>query len=119
MSITEKNKADRKETQDPPTQNLGSTVNTTGYKRNIRNFVIFQLTRVYAHITRDRQKRYLFRKIITCLLYGEMKLSKYISDKRMNCFIWKDCGADEVYTNYIALMDKVYEQCTIEIITKE
>lgn len=118
-SISEKNKEDRKKTQDPPAHNLGSTVNTLGLKRNIRNFIISQIVRVYAHITSDNQKRYLLRKKLTCFLFGGKKVSKYISDKRMNCYIWKDDGADEVYTKYLTLMDKVWEQCTIEIITKE
>lgn len=118
-SIAERNRADRKGTQDPPAQNLGSTVNTVGYKRNLRNMIISLLTRVYVHITDDRQKRYLFRKKLTCLMFGVNRISKYISDKRMNCFIWKDEGADEAYTKYIALMNEVYEHCSVEIIIKE
>ena len=118
-AISERNKEDRKKTQDPPSHNLGSTVNTSGLKRNIRNYIISQIVRVYAHITCDNQKRYLLRKKLTCFLFGGKKVSKYISDKRMNCFIWKDDGADEVYKNYLTLMDKVWDQCAIEIITME
>lgn len=118
-SISEKNQANRKETQDPPAQNLGSTVNVTGLKKSFRNFIISQIVRVYAHITSDKQRSYILRKNLTCLLFGCNRISQYISDKRMNCFIWKDSGADEAYTKYLILMDRVWDNCSIEIITKE
>lgn len=107
-SISEKNKANRKETQDPPAQNLGSTVNVTGLKRGFRNFVVSQIVRVYSFITDDSKKLYLLRKNLTCFLFGCKNILPYISDKRMNCFIWKDNGADEAFTDYLSFMDKVY-----------
>lgn len=118
MSIAEKNKADRTETQDPPAHNLGSTVNTEGYKEGIRNSIIKLFFRMYAHVTKDRQKRYVFKKKLTCLIYNRPQIGKYISDKRMTCFIWKDEGADNAYPLYLEMMEKVYEYCSLEIVIK-
>lgn len=119
QSIADKNKADRKETQDPPALNLGTTVNTGGYKGGFRNIFIKLFVRLYAHITKDRQKIYRFRKKLTCFVYNELTVEKYISDKRMDCFIWKDEGADAAYPLYLKMMEKVYVGCSLEIITTE
>jgi UDP-N-acetylenolpyruvoylglucosamine reductase len=117
--MAESYKADRKETQDPPKQNLGTTLNTSGYKNNLRNKIISAFVIIYALVFHDKQKQYHLRKILTCLIYNRKNISKYISDKRMNCFIWKDDGADDVYPEYLTFMDEVFENCTLEIITKE
>ena len=119
LSLAEKNKENRSRTQDSPVQNLGSIVNTSGYKNNLKNFIISKIVRVYAHITSNRQNHYLLRKKLTCLLYGAKKVSKYISDKRMNCFIWKDEDADSAFSEYVTMMDNVYNSSTLEIIIKE
>lgn len=119
LSLAEKNKENRTRTQDSPAQNLGSTVNTSGYKNNFKNFIISQIVRVYTHITSNRRNHYLLRKELTCLLYGAKKVSKYISDKRMNCFIWKDENAESAFSKYVTMMDNVYNNCTLEIIIKE
>lgn len=119
LTIVEKNTVDRKMTQDPPAQNLGSTLNTSGIKGGLRNDIIKLLTRIYFHISKDKQKRYAFRKRIICILYNAKSVEKYISDKRMNCFIWKDADADAAFPRYLEMMNKVYADCSVEIITKE
>ena len=115
ISIAEKNTADRKETQDPPAQNLGSTLNTHGIKGGLRNNIIKLLIRINCHVTKDKQKRYAFRKRMICLLYNAKSIEKYISDKRMNCFIWRDECADDAYPLYLEMMNKVYLNCIEEI----
>ena len=119
LTIAEKNTADRKETQDPPAQNLGSTVNTCGIRGGLRNNIIKLLIRINCHVIKDKQKRYAFRKKMICLLYNAKSIEKYISDKRMTCFIWKDADADAAFPRYLEMMNKVYADCSIEIITKE
>lgn len=119
MSMAESYKLDRKETQDPPAWNLGSTVNFFGMKNNLRNTVVKILVRLYAHFTQDRQKRYLFKKRIICSIYGAKKIERYISNKRVNCFIWKDEYADYAYPSYLKMMCKVYDNCSVEIICYE
>ena len=119
QSIANKNSLNRKQTQDPPTQNLGSTFNYTGYKRGLRNNIIKNVMRVYSRISKDTNKRYLVRKRITCLIYNKMSIFKYISDKRMNCFIWKDDGADAAYPKYMEMMRRIYSDVDVEIITME
>lgn len=115
ISIAEKNTADRKETQDPPAQNLGSTLNTHGIKGGQRNNIIKLLIRINCHVTKDKQKRYAFKKRMICLLYNAKSIEKYISDKRMNCFIWRDECADDAYPLYLEMMNKVYLNCIEEI----
>ena len=115
--IAEKNKADRKLTQDSPIQNLGTTVNVFGYKKSIRGFIIRIAERITKFIIQDKEGQRLFEKKLICLLYNRLHLLHYISDKRINCFIWKDDGADDAYIQYVNMMQKVYDNCSVEIIT--
>lgn len=118
LPIVEKNIADRKETQDPPAQNLGSTVNFSGMKGGLRNNIIKLLIRIYFHFSKDKKKRNAYRKRILCLIYNVKSVEKYISDKRINCFIWRDECADDAYPLYLKMMNKVFLNCTEEIIIK-
>ncbi len=118
ISIAEKNIADRKETQDSPAQNLGSTVNTRGIKGGLRNNILKLLIRINCHVTKDKKKRYAFKKKMICFFYNAKSVEKYISDKRMNCFIWRDADADAAFPHYLKMMNKIYNECLVEIIIK-
>lgn len=117
--IAEKNEVDRKITQDGPLQNLGTTVNVGDLKKNTRNFIIRVARRIrnLNFFWGGRGKRYFVEKILICLLYNRLNILRYISDKRVGCFIWKDDGADKAYIQYVDMMKAVYENCSIEIIT--
>ena len=119
QEIAKRNEEDRKETQDGPVKNLGSTINVHGYKKNARNIIIRFVSRVAKFVIHDKKKRYRAEKLLICALYNRLHLLKYISNKRINCFIWKDDGADKAYIQYQEMMNSVYEKCSLEIIVLE
>lgn len=45
----------------------------------------------------------------------DAEVAKYISTKRPSCYIWKDSGADEAFSGYIKVMNKIYPKCSLEI----
>lgn len=116
--IAEECTQNRKLTQDPPACNLGTTVNCAASRSCFRNFLINQLVKLCSTVIVDKEKQYIIRKQITCLMYGYPFLSKYISNKRINCWLWKDNGADKYFPVYLHMMEKMYEICTLEIEVK-
>lgn len=120
QSVARSYEKDRKTTQDPPANNLGTTVNH-GQRRieGFRGFIIKVCQKLYRYYTKDKGKNYRFNKWLTCMVYNRMEVFKYISDKRMGCFIWKDEKADKVFEGYIKLMRRAYKGCSMEIEIRE
>ena len=111
---------DRKETQDPPANNLGTTVNHSQRRiEGVRGFLIKLCQKIFRYYTKNKEKTYRFNKWLTCIVYNRMDVLRYISDKRMECFIWKDDKADKAFEGYIELMSQAYKDCSIEIEVKE
>lgn len=117
--IALENTSNRKETQDPPAYNLGTTVNFSIYKSNFRNIFIRLISKVLVVLIRDLQKRNRTLKNLILFMYGKRSLAKYISDKRMQCFLWKDEKADLYFEEYLKLIDEVYTHYSVEIEIKE
>lgn len=117
--IAEINSQNRLDTQDPPAYNLGTTINFGYYKKNFRNIIIRIVDKCCRLIIKDSNKRYRIKKNTILTLYGKLFLNKYISNKRMGCYIWKDDKADIYFEDYLSLMDNVYSNTSIEIEIKE
>ena len=113
--IADTNTIDRKRAQDPPAHNLGTTVNFSGLKKNLRNLVVRSLGKLLKPFHLNERQNYRMRKFVICLLYGKMRVLPYISDVRMGCFMWKDSYADQVFPAYLELMQQVYNNTSIEI----
>lgn len=117
--IAAENTKNRRETQDPPAYNLGSTVNYFHYKKNVKNIIIILTSRVLRYVIKDVAKREKMVKQLTLFLYNRKFLSNYISDKRMGCFLWKDNKADMFFDDYLQLISDIFESHSIEIEIKK
>lgn len=117
--VAEENTKDRKLTQDPPAHNLGTTINNFTYNLNIKNIIIAIISRFINLVTKDYTNRNKALKQVILSMYGKAYLSKYISDKRMNCFLWVDEDADYYFNDYVKLMGDIYKIRDIEIDIKE
>ena len=107
---------ERKRTQEGKAQNLGSVF--SGYKPNSLSLAslgaknIFRVLRfrIWDHYNRNTDN-YLNKRIDYLLkLYGYSDLMKYISNKNINCFIWKDDDADKAFERYQEFMHR-YAKC--------
>ena len=113
------NNIDRKTSQEPPAYNLGSTVNCFYRRFNIRNIIIKLVTVFTKLVIKKRATATKIIKRLTLSLYGKRYLNKYISDKKIECFIWKDENADNYFNEYIDLINKIYKKYSVEIEIKE
>lgn len=115
IDIAKNNTHNRLTTQDSPAKNLGSTVNCNGYNKNFKNTLLRVILKFYRIFVTDPIKNYRLSKSLILILYGKCYLSKYISDKRMQCYLWKDHKADEYFDDYLDLIRRVYKRSSIEI----
>jgi UDP-N-acetylmuramate dehydrogenase len=113
------NTCNRKMTQDPPAYNLGTTINYSTYKLNVKNILIALISRFLNLVTSDFTKRTRALKKVILFMYGRTYLSKYISDKRINCFLWVDENADLFFDDYVSLLSEVYKHSEMEIEIKQ
>lgn len=117
--IAAENTNNRKITQDPPAYNLGTTINYSTYKLNVKNIIIALTSRFLNLVTSDFTKRTRALKKVILFMYGRTYLSKYISDKRINCFLWVDENADLFFDDYVSLLSEVYKHSEMEIEIKQ
>ena len=117
--IAENNHKNRVRTQDPPSKNLGTTVNVYGYKKNIRNLIVRIVTFFLKICGIQQQNRNYIGYLLLCLMYNSAGVAKYISKKRINCFLWKDDRADIAFPKYLKMCERVYDVCKLEIDIKE
>ena len=110
---SEETKIYRKTRQEGPKLNLGSVFASRKKKRNIRNLLAGFLAKFVGLLGIYSKKR-AFRKMLL-MLYGYTDLDNYISDKQINCFVWRDRQAEQKFDRYKEFMGKVFENLTIEI----
>lgn len=113
--IALENTSNRKATQDPPAYNLGTTVNFFHYKTNLKNIFIRTVSKIMTLMIRDCHKRNRTLKKLILFMYDRSYLDKYISDKRMQCFLWKDENSDLYFEQYLELLRDIYKKSFIEI----
>lgn len=111
--------ADRELTQEGRTHNLGSTYCVLQYKHNLRNYTVKGIIKMLQIIGTNSTKQKRIQKYLYLLLYRQTKLSHYISDKNLGCFIWADMGADIAFPHYMEFMEKVFYRPTMEIEIKK
>ena len=117
--VAAENTNNRMETQDPPAYNLGTTLNCSYYKKNFRNIIIRITSRILIVSIKNTKKRSEILKKLILFIYGRSYLDKFISNKRMSCFLWKDENADLYFDDYLKLIGDIYKHHTIEIEIKE
>ena len=109
----EETKEYRKKYQEGYKSNLGSVFAAKKQRRNVRNMIAIVIARTLnvfhiAHFS-------FIKKRILLLLYRYRGLNRYISDKNINTFVWRDEYAEQAFIRYKQFMSKVYEDLEIEI----
>ena len=110
---SEETKIYRKTRQEGPAQNLGSVYSTLKRKRNIRNGVAKVMAAV-AGKAGIANRRLAYKKLLLSI-YGYGDLNDYISDRKINTFVWRDADAEQKFIRYKEFMGKVFDNLTIEI----
>lgn len=111
----------RKQTQEGKAKNLGSIfsgyhprpidISLLGWQK-----VIGVLTfRVRDHFLRNNATYKLKRNKYLFKLFGYKDLEKYVSDKNINCFIWRDEYADVAFDRYLDFMNHYADCDSLEI----
>ncbi|MGN0235331.1 MAG: FAD-binding protein [Paludibacteraceae bacterium] len=115
LEKAERYSLDRKRTQQGPMNNLGSTYAQLPYKSNVRNFISRVFAKLFSVCEIDAVKARKYMKYIYLTLYGELKITKYISNYWIGCFVWQDAGADEAFKRYCSMMNRIYDHPRLEI----
>lgn len=105
---------ERKNTQQGPLLNLGSCFIANKLRRLKRSD--FKSILDYLHYTIFLGIYYLLRRFLSnptkiykehiLKILGYSDISKYVSDKNINCFVWLDDGADIAFVRYSEFMQK-------------
>ena len=103
----------RKIRQEGPRLNLGSIYAHREKRRNIRNYMAHCLASLMSILCNGGWSR--FHKKALLLLYNYRDIDEYISDKKINTFIWRDSKAEEKFFRYKEFMGEVYKNLEIEI----
>ena len=107
----------RKKRQEGPDKNLGSVFAEMTIKRNLKNGIATLLTKMAELF--GVPNTMVFRKRILLKLYGFSNLDKYISDKQINSFVWRDSEAEHMFPQYKRFINCVYKNTVMEIEEKE
>lgn len=118
QKIAAENTRIRKETQEPPAHNLGSTFASFTLKNNLRNFFTRGIIRILSAFHVHPVKLQYIKKILLLLLYGYNRLAPYVSNKNIGCYVWKDEEADKYFPVYLRFMNSISSDCQLEIEVK-
>lgn len=102
----------RIDTQEGPVQNLGSTFAETTISKSA-GFIVRRIDQVATFFNVSHPFR--FRKRWLLALYGYLDLDRYISDKNLNCFVWKDENADKKFKRYLRFINRITSLRRLEI----
>ena len=111
----------RTKTQEGKAQNLGSVYASRKSKPlgifdlGILKFPLMLGLRVTDHFFRHKEWYKLNRNSYLLILFGYKDVIPYVSPKNINCFIWKDSGADSAFGRYDAFMHECFECGEMEI----
>lgn len=103
----------RKQKQEGPNRNLGSVFAKLKKRNNIKNKIAFLITKISASLHIGESQR--LKKKLLLRFYGYVDLDRYISDKQINTFIWRDTDAEAKFVRYKEFMSRVYDNLVQEI----
>ncbi len=110
---SEKTKLYRKTHQEGPAKNLGSVYAHKVMRRNFKNMMVSLIVRIEGAMFFSSPVKLKKRTLLW--LYGYRDLDKYISDKNINTFIWKDENSETAFKLYKEFMSRVYKDLKQEI----
>lgn len=109
----------RQFSQEGPKLNLGSVYSIMPYKP-LPTFIARVVGKLCSITKIDYLKKQRLIRTIILYLFGGRNLHKYISNKTINCFIWRDGFADKTFFKYQQFIEKIadYPELEIEIKTE-
>ena len=111
VAKAEKVKQMRHSIDEQSSRTLGSV-----YSRFIPTLPVRIITKILSLLHRvfpfDIRK---VKKNVLLICYGYRALDKYISDRNLNTFIWRDGEAESYFGQYEEFMKKTNKQLTMEI----
>lgn len=106
----------RKLTQEGPLNNLGSIYSNRKMKYNLKNILAKKIVNLLFKLSIiNSSTRILYLKKLFLFFYGYNYLDKYISDKNINTFIWKDENSESAFEDYKCFMKCVFSDLELEI----
>ena len=112
VAKAEQVKAMRLRVDERSSRTLGSIYSEFKPKFPVR--VIAKLLRVLHRLFPPFDTRKALKNILLTL-YGYKKLERYISDRNLNTFIWRDDNAEHCFELYTEFMCKAHKKLTMEI----
>lgn len=103
----------RKVHQEGYAKSLGSIYSQKKLRRNLINILSTLCVRVVKQIDPSYATK-VQKRLLLCL-YGYKDLNRYISDKTINTFVWRDVYAEQAFERYKSFMSKVFKDLEIEI----
>ena len=110
---SEETKLYRKTLQEGPAKNLGSVFAHKVVRKNLKNLVVSLIVKIAGIIGNSSPAK--LKKCTLLWLYGYRDLDKYISDKSINTFVWKDENSEIAFKRYKEFMSRVYKSLKLEI----
>lgn len=107
----------RKTRQEGPAKNLGSVFAEMKRKKNLRNRITRIIVKL-AGLVGVANLRLADKKLLLWW-YGYSDLNDYVSDKKINTFVWRDAEAEQQFVRYKEFMAKVFEGLRLEIEERE
>lgn len=114
---SEETVAYRRDKQEHSGRTLGSVFASRTMRKNFRNTIVKIAMKLLPKMT-GNNPRYILKRTVLAL-YGCRNLNKYVSDRQINTFIWRDEKAESAFERYKEMMNRVYENLQIEIEEKK
>jgi len=113
---SEKYQKHRKTFQEHIYPNLGTTFCKLDFKYSFLQFFIKKSFNLIVKIfVKDDLKRQYNSLKIFLLVFETRKFRKYVSKHGIQCFTWKDEGADEAFLKYVEFIEKNTTKAIMEI----
>lgn len=100
--------------QERPYKNLGSVFAHREYKLTLRNIIAMQGARLMVKLRLLKNFPKIHKNMLLSM-YGYNDLKKYVSDKNLNTFIWRDEFSEDKFERYKKFMLIVFKNLEIEI----
>ena len=110
---SEETKIYRKTRQEGPAKNLGSVYAHKVMRRNLKNMMASLIVKIAGIMGVSSPAK--LKKSTLLWLYGYRELDKYISDKTINTFVWKDEKSGTAFKRYKEFMSRVHKSLELEI----
>lgn len=118
QGIAKRNNEERGRILEGHAKNLGCTVNRCliNGRMPLRYYLPYRIYMLILKLlVKDSMNRKRRAKSFLCRISGYRKIAPYISDINPIIFVWRDAGADDVFSSYLSFMKKVYKTDKVEI----